>query len=421
MNLPLAFVERMRRRLGATYEAFEAALRQSPPTTVRLHPIKGKGWYEEAPRIPWYPEGRILSERPDFSREVGWHAGAYYVQEASSMSVRAFLPPKRPLRVLDLSAAPGGKSTLILAELGLTGGLLIANDPDSTRRKALSENLERWGIPAYLVTGRDPAWWAEHYPEAFDVVLLDAPCSGEGLWRKEPRLVATWKPQLVTFCSRRSRRLLAYAQKLVAPGGRLIYATCTFAPEENEDNLAAFFREGPDWRPVSWPGAPVEPVLYSGGGLGYYFYPHQGVGEGFFISAWERVRGRPATPKRTSILVSTAAPLPLEGPLISYKNGQTVSVLTQAAFEALLPGLSHYEGFPLWRYHKPTHAAALLVGLASSELACYELPDQTAFLAFLSRKLFPLDVPYAWVHYRGLGIGWLYRGRPSLPTRAQPT
>lgn len=413
MKLPLAFVERMRRRLGAAYDAFEGALTQPPSTTIRLHPIKGLSWYKEAPKVPWHPLGRILSDRPDFSREVGWHAGAYYVQEASSMSVRAFLPKKRPLRVIDLSAAPGGKSTLILAELGLTGGLLVANEPDPTRRQVLSENLERWGLPAYIVTGRDPAWWASHYPEAFDVVLLDAPCSGEGLWRKEPHLVATWKPELVRFCSRRSRRLLAYAQKLVAPGGRLIYATCTFAPEENEENLAAFFSEGPLWRPVPWPEAPMPPLLYSGGGIGYYFYPHEGVGEGFFISAWERVGDRAGVRKRPPPLPLTKPPLPLEDPFVCYKNGHTMSLVTEAALEALLPNLPYYEGFPLWRHHKPTHASALLVGLASAELAKYELQSQVEFSAFLERAPFGLEAPYVWVHYQGLGVGWLYRGRPS--------
>jgi 16S rRNA C967 or C1407 C5-methylase (RsmB/RsmF family) len=235
----------MRARLGPEWEAFQEALAKPPRTTIRLHPEKGKNLYPEASPVSWHPRGRVLAERPNFALEPAWHAGAYYVQEASSMSVRVFLPERRPLRVIDLSAAPGGKSTLLLDELGLTGGLLIANDPDSHRRAALAENLARWAIPAYLITGRDPAWWAEHYPSAFDAVLLDAPCSGEGLWRKTPSLSQTWRPEEVHFCSRRQRRLLSAAKTLVAPGGHLIYSTCTFAPEENEDNLSAFFAEGP--------------------------------------------------------------------------------------------------------------------------------------------------------------------------------
>jgi 16S rRNA C967 or C1407 C5-methylase (RsmB/RsmF family) len=261
----------MRARLGPEWEAFQEALAKPPRTTIRLHPEKGKNLYPEASPVSWHPRGRVLAERPNFALEPAWHAGAYYVQEASSMSVRVFLPERRPLRVIDLSAAPGGKSTLLLDELGLTGGLLIANDPDSHRRAALAENLARWAIPAYLITGRDPAWWAEHYPSAFDVVLLDAPCSGEGLWRKTPSLSQTWRPEEVHFCSRRQRRLLSAAKTLVAPGGHLIYSTCTFAPEENEDNLSAFFAKtrngfpfaGRTIPPRSW----KSPTLAAAGGI----------------------------------------------------------------------------------------------------------------------------------------------------------
>lgn len=290
MNWPAAFAARMQNRLGAEWEAFVKALEEPPRTTIRLHPEKGRGLYADAPAIPWHDRGRILLKRPEFALEPAWHAGAYYVQEASSLSVRVFLPEWRPLRIIDLSAAPGGKSTLLLDEIGLTGGLLIANDPDSKRRSALSENLERWAIPAYLITGRDPAWWAERYPETFDVVLLDAPCSGEGLWRKTPSLAASWRPEEVHFCSRRQRRLLAAAKNLVAPGGRLIYSTCTFAPEENEHNLAAFFPDDPAWSPLRWENHPPEivEVACPGRGWGYYFYPHRTVGEGFFISAWQK-------------------------------------------------------------------------------------------------------------------------------------
>ena len=422
MIWPEAFAERMRARLGPQWEAFQKALAKPPRTTIRLHPEKGKDLYPEAMPVAWHPRGRVLSERPNFALEPAWHAGAYYVQEASSMSVRVFLPERRPLRVIDLSAAPGGKSTLLLDELGLTGGLLIANDPDAHRRAALAENLERWGTPAYLITGRDPAWWAEHYPGTFDAVLLDAPCSGEGLWRKTPSLSQTWRPEEVRFCSRRQRRLLAAAKTLVAPGGHLIYSTCTFAPEENEDNLAAFFAEDPEWLPLHWADHPPEVVeiSYASSGWGYYFYPHRTIGEGFFLSAWQKkpVSARRAAPKRKAspaLRFVKRPPLPLEGPLVFFQQGETIATLTESAYNLLLPGLEKVEAFPLWRYHKPSHAAALLSALVGEELPTYELSPEE-FYQYLRRQ--PVERASSHAYGRavraGFPIGWLYKGRPSL-------
>lgn len=422
MIWPESFAERMRARLGPQWEAFQEALAQPPRTAIRLHPEKGKDLYPGAMPVAWHPRGRVLSERPNFALEPAWHAGAYYVQEASSMSVRVFLPQRRPLRVIDLSAAPGGKSTLLLDELGLTGGLLIANDPDSHRRAALAENLERWGIPAYLITGRDPAWWAEHYPGTFDVVLLDAPCSGEGLWRKAPSLSQTWRPEDVRFCSRRQRRLLSAAKTLVTPGGHLIYSTCTFAPEENEDNLAAFFADDPQWLPLRWADHPPEVVEIScaGSGWGYYFYPHRTIGEGFFLSAWQKkpVPARRAAPKRKAspaLRFVKRPPLPLEGPLVFFQQGETIATLTESAYNLLLPDLERIEAFPLWRYHKPSHAAALLPVLVGEELPAYELSEEE-FHRYLRRE--PVERVSSDAYGRavraGFPIGWLYKGRPSL-------
>ncbi len=412
----------MRARLGPQWEAFQEALAMPPRTAIRLHPEKGKDLYSEAMPVAWHLRGRVLSERPNFALEPAWHAGAYYVQEASSMSVRVFFPQRRPLRVIDLSAAPGGKSTLLLDELGLTGGLLIANDPDAHRRTALAENLERWGIPAYLITGRDPAWWAEHYPGTFDTVLLDAPCSGEGLWRKTPSLSQTWRLEEVRFCSRRQRRLLSAAKTLVAPGGHLIYSTCTFAPEENEDNLAAFFAEDPEWLPLRWADHPPEVVeiSYAGSGWGYYFYPHRTIGEGFFLSAWQKkpIPARRAAPKRKAspaLRFIKRPPLPLEGPLVFFEHSETIFTLTESAYKLVLPGLERIEAFPLWRYHKPSHAAALLPALVGEELPAYELSEEE-FHRYLRRQ--PVERVSSDTYGRavraGFPIGWLYKGRPSL-------
>lgn len=405
----------MRARLGEEFEAFLQALQSPPSTTIRLHPLKGATLFPEASPVPWYPLGRVLAQRPAFEEEPLWHAGAYYVQEASGMSLGVFLPKRRPLRIIDLSAAPGGKSTLILGELGVEGGLLIANDPHPTRRQALRENLERWGVPGYFITGRHPAYWAERYPGQFDVVVLDAPCSGEGLWRKNPAACAQWKPSLPQRMQRMQRALLYAALQLVAPGGRLIYSTCTFAPEENEENLAAVFADR-GWLPVRWEAPPsaVKVITYRGGGEGYYFYPHLGPGEGFFISAWERPPS--SATKGVGRLPLISPPYKLPAGILAVRHGNTICALTESAYRLLLPGWENEisEGFPLLHYSRPAHAAALIVGGMNGAFPLRELQLEE-FLSYLRGQPFSTTNPVEWATYQGLGVGWLYKGQPSLP------
>ncbi|MCS6789657.1 MAG: RsmB/NOP family class I SAM-dependent RNA methyltransferase [Bacteroidia bacterium] len=414
-KLPPAFVVRMRVRLGAEFSAFLEVLQAPPATTIRLHPLKGAFLFSESLRVPWCEWGRILPERPAFEEEPFWHAGAYYVQEASGMSLEVFLPKKRPLRIIDLSAAPGGKSTLILGALGMEGGLLIANDPHPVRRQALKENLERWGMPSYFITGRHPAYWAQRYPEQFDVVVLDAPCSGEGLWRKNPAACSQWNPALPRRMQRMQRALLYAALRLVTPGGRLIYSTCTFAPEENEENLAAVL-PNQGWQPIRWESPPpeVRVVTYEGGGEGYYFYPHLGPGEGFFISAWER----PATSFRRTIgqLPRASPPYRLPEGILAVRHKETLYALTECAHHLLPPNWENEvsEGLPLLHYSRPAHAAALMIGGMSRAFPQRELqPDE--FIAYLRGQAFSPKDSIEWVTYQGLGVGWLYKGQPSLP------
>ncbi|MCS7297649.1 MAG: RsmB/NOP family class I SAM-dependent RNA methyltransferase [Bacteroidia bacterium] len=414
MKLPPEFVERMQKRLGLEAEAFFEALEQPPSTSVRLHPQKGQGLFEEAQPVPWHPLGRVLRNRPSFETDPLWHAGAYYVQEAAGMSLRAFLPERRPLRIIDLSAAPGGKATLILGEIQNNGGLLIANDPHPSRRLALQENLERWGIPAYFITGRHPQYWARRYPEAFDVVVLDAPCSGEGLWRKEPRTILQWSPSLTRRMQRLQRNLLFAAKALVAPGGRLIYSTCTFAPEENEENLAYLFSGETTWRPVVWEAPPaVVCVSYRGQGIGYYFYPHRTLGEGFFISAWEKA-GRPSY--RIGRMKILPSPFPLPPEIQVFRGEKALYALTEAAFKLLPPRWEEerWTAFPLQEGSRPAHAAALLTG--GNGLAFpHRALSQQEFIAYLRGESFEGKAPIEWVTAGGEGVGWLYKGKPSLP------
>ncbi|MCX7605728.1 MAG: RsmB/NOP family class I SAM-dependent RNA methyltransferase [Bacteroidia bacterium] len=419
MKLPEAFSERMKARLGEEWPAFLSALDTPPPTSVRLHPRKGEGLFSSVAGVPWHPLGRVLTNRPHFESDPLWHAGAYYVQEASGMSVRLFLPEGKPLRVIDLSAAPGGKATLVLGEIGWEGGLLVANDPDPLRRVALRENLERWGIPAYIITGRHPRWWAERYPGAFDVVILDAPCSGEGLWRRDPKALCLWSPSHSQRMQRLQRSLLFSALQLVAPGGILIYSTCTYAPQENEENLAYVFSEAAAWEPIEWTSPPpaVQTVAYGeAGGIGYYFYPHRGPGEGFFISAWRR-RGKRGHFRSVPLRISRKkSPYVLPHELLAFSRGEGLYGLTATAAEVFLPGLAEekWEAFPLWRHSRPSHAAALL-DRGMQQAFPERVLEEGEFDAYLRGEVFSFRFPFEWVTYQGRGIGWLYRGRPSLP------
>ncbi len=215
-----------------------AAHETAAVTSVRLNPRKPVILsFKESGRVPWCTTGYYLAERPVFTLDPLFHAGAYYVQEASSMFVQhAFecLTDREgaPLRVLDLCAAPGGKSTL-LAGLLRNEDLLVSNEVIQARAAILAENLSRWGQMNTWVTHNDPKEFSKLDPY-FDVMLIDAPCTGSGLWRKDEAALEEWSPEHVKLCSERQKRIVADALPALKSGGLLLYATCSYSPEENE-------------------------------------------------------------------------------------------------------------------------------------------------------------------------------------------
>ena len=214
--------------------------------SVRLNPFKPADRplpvLEGARRVPWSPYGYILAQRPVFTLDPLLHAGAYYVQDSSAMFVgdlvRRLLEPGT-FRVLDLCAAPGGKTTDVAASLRERFGdrfLLVANEVMRARAAALADNLARWGDPNVVLTSVDPQAFGR-LGGFFDMVIADVPCSGEGMFRKDPRAVEEWSPELVALCAARQRRILADAWPCLREGGVLVYSTCTFEEAENDDNL----------------------------------------------------------------------------------------------------------------------------------------------------------------------------------------
>jgi 16S rRNA C967 or C1407 C5-methylase (RsmB/RsmF family) len=270
--------------LGPELQLLEAALVQPPPVTIRLNP--GKPFEPGGEAVPWCSTGRILAERPAFTFDPLLHAGAYYVQEAGSMfleqAVRASGLMDQDILALDLCAAPGGKSTHLRSLLG-PGSLLVSNEVDRRRQAALQENLWKWGAPNVMITGSAPEDLAA-LPEFFDLIVVDAPCSGEGMFRKDAFARAQWTPRLVEQCMLTQQHIVEHAWSALAPGGVLIYSTCTWEPGENEHQLLPLLGQGgisleiptePAWGIRS----SLHPDLHAN-----RFYPHRTLGEGFFLA-----------------------------------------------------------------------------------------------------------------------------------------
>lgn len=284
MRFPPEFLDRMQAELGTEYLDFLAALEQPAPVSIRLNPAKTSSAFANATPIPWHPDGRYLDERPSFTLDPLFHAGAYYVQEASSMLIFEALHQTvdlgENLRALDLCAAPGGKTTLLRSAFS-PDSFLVANEVIQNRIAPLKMNLEKWGHANVAATNHDPEDF-ERLAGFFDVVLVDAPCSGEGLFRKDEDAAGHWSPESVQACAARQRRILTAAAGLVKQGGVLLYSTCTFNASENEDNVRWLSEEmGFEFCPLT---------LAENWGVvekkwGYQCYPHRVRGEGFFLAA----------------------------------------------------------------------------------------------------------------------------------------
>jgi len=280
------------------FDALLMSFESNSPSSIRLHPTKGTGLYPDSKAIPWYSElGRYLSPRPQYVLDPLYHAGAYYSQEASSMVFNKFLKDlEQPVRALDLCAAPGGKSSLLYDELP-AGSLLVSNELVGKRNMVLQENLTKWGTRNVIITraGVDDF---NNFKECFDIILIDAPCSGEGMFRKDEYAVSQWSPALVKQCSVIQKNLLTMAWELLAPGGRLIYSTCTFESAENFDPLVELYAEySSEMLPVylnendakKWDLTTVEiPVSDSKPFLGYYCFMHKVQGEGQYLSCIQK-------------------------------------------------------------------------------------------------------------------------------------
>ena len=281
--LPSEFIQSIEEMLGSEAPAFFASLEQPPTLALRLNPARENALSAAeafiADPVPWAKNGYYLRSGARPGAGIAHAAGAFYLQEASAMVSAAILDAQPGERVLDLCAAPGGKSTQIASALA-GEGLLIYNEPEPARAKVLAANLERMGVRNAAVTNAYPDALSARWPEYFDALLCDAPCSGEGMFRREPDARSEWKSASPAGCAKRQAEILDRAAELVRPGGRLVYSTCTFNRNENEETIAAFLARHPEFAPEDFelPG-----VGASENGC-IRIWPHRQRGDGHFAA-----------------------------------------------------------------------------------------------------------------------------------------
>lgn len=436
IHLPADFEAQMLSMLGAEeFEKFKEGIEKPSRTSIRLNDAKSFLSEWSSYPIPWSDQGFFLQERPSFTLDPALHAGAYYVQEASSMFIEHVLKSiKVPKGVyLDLAAAPGGKSTLLSSYLG-NEGILVANEVIQARAQILKENSVKWGLGNIIVTNNDP----DHFGSLegfFDLVLVDAPCSGEGMFRKDPQAREEWSLDHVQLCSSRQKRIMDRAGGLVKAGGYLIYSTCTFNELENEE-MIRFLTSEFSYEPVrisfdpSWGIREIEVIAEEKTFYGYRFFPHLVEGEGFFITVFKRADDafilEPGRIKdfRHPVLKSVGdresaaldQELRLDGAGKYYMLNDSffrISREWSRHFERLSQHLSlRYFGVELGKKQKeswiPSHEWAVSI-LPKKDFPTHELELGQA-LEFLRKNEFELtDLPTGWVlmTYKNLPLGWI--------------
>ena len=410
--LPEAFLERMKAQLGPEYGAFLESLERPRAVALRFNPLKGER--PDLPfagePVPWEASGVYYDPEARPGLHVYHEAGVYYLQEASAMAPVALLNPRPGEKVCDLCAAPGGKTTQIAGRMG-GKGFLLCNEINPKRAKILSRNIERMAVPNALVTNEHPETLAQRFPGFFDRVLVDAPCSGEGMFRKEEAAVTDWSEETVQMCARRQGEILNSAAKLVRPGGRLVYSTCTFAPAEDEGAVAAFLEAHPEFTPE-----PVEaPWFVPGENASYRMWPHKLLGEGHFAAVLRKNGG-----ETEDIQLEKGEKLPKQWEAfakeldITLPAGKAVS-FGQSLFWAPeeMPGIHKLKvlrpGLELGTVKKdrfePAHALALWLKTAGNVQDYH--PDSEEIKAYLHGDVAPsAERGWCLVRAGGYSIGW---------------
>lgn len=430
ISLPEEFLGRMKSVLGNGYNDFTNCFLKEAAVSVRINPAKWTGLLISG-SVPWCKTGIYLEKRPLFTADPWFQGGAYYVQEPSSMFLeQAFLAANLPENalVLDLCGAPGGKATHLLS-LMRPGDMLVTNEVIRSRASILLENIQKWGYPDVIVTQNDPKDFGEIGP-VFDLVVVDAPCSGEGLFRKDQTAIKEWSAGNAALCASRQRRILAEAWKCLKPGGVLIYSTCTFNPAENEENIR-WLHEQNKAVPLEIEINPEWNIWFNRSEYGnsYHFYPHLIRGEGFFLSI-TRKQGSPAQkplllksrmrsfmqlPGTASDLLQNWISPDCSGSFL-VKDGQQyffpserlkVLAFLDMNLNILLAGTPVATGlFPRFNPHPALAMSVILNRKAFPEIEV-DLSDAIRYMRRESLPLAGRDIGWTKVSYRRVGLGWL--------------
>ena len=305
MQLPEVFLEEMKTLLKEDYPAYQDSLLQVPYHGIRANTLKVSAdtlaellkekTGLEAERVPFVSNGFLIGDVAPFSGHPWFPAGLYYIQEPSAMAPAENLPVEPGDRVLDLCAAPGGKATELAAKL-CGRGFLLANDISASRAQALRKNLMRAGVTNSYVTAEEPAKLASHFPAYFDKILVDAPCSGEGMFRREPSMASYYRERGPEAYVPIQREILTHAVSMLAPGGMLLFSTCTFSSQENERNVLFLLENHADLSPAPLPARheSFAPGVLPGTEHCARIYPHRAVGEGQFLALFKKDGERPS-------------------------------------------------------------------------------------------------------------------------------
>ena len=405
-----AFVNRMRAQLGDGLTAFLHALDEPPLRGIRLNPMKqteATARYTREDPIPWQEKAWYLEAESEAGSSFLHEIGAYYIQEPGAMMPAAVLDAQPGETVLDLCAAPGGKSTQM--GLAMKGqGLLVCNEPVQKRAQILSRNVERMGLPHTVVTCAMPDQLARKWPEGFDAVMVDAPCSGEGMFRRDPATRNEWTPEKAEGCAVRQREILREAARLVRPGGRLVYSTCTYNPEENERNAAWFLEQFPEFTPeaFSLPGIDAPQGMYT-------CYPHCMKAEGQFAARFRKAgEGCAKLPEDASLkkpLKAERAVLESSFPYFPEATHQLGPTMVSIPFLPDIRGIrvlrtGLHLGEVRGKIAVPDHASALCV--FPPDALVTDLTGEQA-LKYAAGETIPGDAAgWTLMRYEGLGAGW---------------
>lgn len=448
MELPQDFIQRMQDELGEEAETFFSSYQQKKAYGLRLNPLKYGGSLSSASLpfsltpVPWAREGFFAHWEEHPGRHPLHEAGAYYIQEPSAMSVVPLLDPRPGELICDFCAAPGGKSTGIAGRMQ-GEGLLVSNEIFPARAKILSQNIERLGVTNCIVTNEPPEKLSNSFPLFFDKILVDAPCSGEGMFRKEEQAIKEWELPQVEICRKRQEMILAEADKMLRPGGILVYSTCTFAQEENENQIADFLEKHPDYILEDWREFFPENLGLAGGKRWsktpknlevektLRLWPHRLRGEGHFAARLRKTGEFPHSKKKKKRKQTSKIPTEFQDfsdmclRLESFSGNVSKSFRSKGKFHffgeelyLVPPAMKSLEGIRVFRAglhlgtrkknrFQPSHALAM--ALLPEEAAQTYVCDEETILAYLQGESLPCDSSlHSWtlVTYRGVSIGW---------------